>query len=92
MADINIVQAHAMTPAQARSAAQTVADKISQEYALKCEWRGDVLHFERSGVNGELTLGATQAQIVIRLGFLMGAFRSAIEAKVAANMKKVFAR
>lgn len=91
MADIHIVQEHTLTPAQARAAAQKVADKISQEYGLDCAWKGDVLHFERSGVDGELTLGASAAAMDIRLGFLMGAFASAIEAKVAASMKKVFA-
>ena len=50
MADISIVQAHSLTPEQAREAAQQVADKIAREYGLACNWEGDVLRFERSGV------------------------------------------
>ncbi|MDL2357504.1 MAG: polyhydroxyalkanoic acid system family protein, partial [Pseudomonadota bacterium] len=90
MADINIVQAHSMSPAKAREAAQQVADKMARDYQLDCQWDANVLTFARSGVQGALTLQARQAEMVIRLGFPMSAFSSAIEAKVADNMRKVF--
>lgn len=90
MADINIVHEHALTPKKAREAAQKVADTIAEEYDLECEWEGDVLYFERSGVKGSMTLEKQQVQMVIKLGFLMSAFSSTIEAKVTENMKKVF--
>ena len=90
MADITIVQEHHLTPKKAREAAQKVADKLADEFDLEYEWEGDVLHFERSGVQGSLTLDKAQAEIFIKLGFLMSAFASTIEAKVAENMKKVF--
>jgi putative polyhydroxyalkanoate system protein len=91
MADISIVQEHALTPGMARAAAQKVADKIATEYGLACRWDGDVLRFERSGVQGSLTLEAERAAMRIQLGFLMGAFASTIEAKVAESMRRVFA-
>jgi putative polyhydroxyalkanoate system protein len=91
MAAISIVQQHQLTPVTARAAAQQVADKLATEYALDCKWDGDVLRFERSGVNGSLTLEATRAALHIELGFLMSAFAPTIEAKVADKMKKVFA-
>ena len=90
MADINIVQEHHLTPKKAREAAQKVADKLAEDYDLEFEWEGDVLHFERSGVQGSLTLEKKQVEMFIRLGFLMSAFAPTIEAKVAENMKKVF--
>ncbi|RJG27042.1 polyhydroxyalkanoic acid system family protein [Massilia cavernae] len=90
MADISIVQDHSLTPEKARDAAQQVADKISREFDLACKWEGDVLRFERSGVNGSLTLRGQQARMQITLGFLMGAFAPTIRAKVAEKMQKVF--
>lgn len=90
MADISIVQAHSLTPERARAAAQEVADKIAREYGLSCNWDGNVLRFERSGVTGALTLSAQQAAMEIDLGFLMGAFAPAIRAKVAEKMQRVF--
>jgi putative polyhydroxyalkanoate system protein len=91
MADISITQQHQLSPVAARAAAQKVADKLAGEYGLQCKWEGDVLRFERSGVEGTLALGESQAALRIRLGLLMGAFRSTIEAKVAESMRKVFA-
>lgn len=90
MADINIVQAHSLNAEQARAAAQKVADKLAGDYQLSCAWRGDVLTFERSGVQGALTLLSQRAEMVISLAFPMSAFSAAIEAKVADSMRKVF--
>jgi putative polyhydroxyalkanoate system protein len=91
MTAISIVQPHALTPEYARSAAQKVADRMAGEYGLACRWDGDVLRFERSGVSGALTLQPQEAHMAITLGFPMSAFAGAIQAKVAENMKKVFA-
>jgi putative polyhydroxyalkanoate system protein len=91
MADISITQQHDLTPAAARAAAQKVADKLAADYGLACRWVGDVLHFERSGVTGALTLGEKQAALRIHLGFMMSAFASAIEEKVADRMRRTFA-
>ncbi|MGK5077706.1 polyhydroxyalkanoic acid system family protein [Janthinobacterium sp. HLX7-2] len=91
MADINIVQQHKLTAVKAREAAQQVADKLVQEYDLACAWDGDVLRFERSGVDGSLTLEKEQAQLHIKLGFMLSAFASTIEGKIAEKMRKVFA-
>ncbi|QNA90978.1 polyhydroxyalkanoic acid system protein [Massilia sp. Dwa41.01b] len=92
MADIQIVQEHKLSPERARAAAQQVADKVAAEFGMECRWDGeDVLRFERSGVEGALTLGEQRAALRIKLGFLMSAFGPAIEAKVADKMKRVFA-
>jgi putative polyhydroxyalkanoate system protein len=90
MADINIVQEHYLAPEQAREAAQQVADKLAEQFELTCRWDGDVLRFERSGVNGSLTLLPNQAHLQIALGFLFSAFSAQIEAKVSEKMRKVF--
>jgi putative polyhydroxyalkanoate system protein len=90
MSEISIVQEHGLNPEQARAAAQQVAQRIAAEYGLACTWDGDVLRFERSGVEGSLRLEGQRAAMRIRLGFFMGAFAPAIEAKVAEKMRKVF--
>ncbi|MET3134062.1 putative polyhydroxyalkanoate system protein [Oxalobacteraceae bacterium GrIS 1.11] len=90
MADINIVQEHTLTHKKAREAAQKVAEKMAKEYDLECVWDGDVLHFERSGVSGSLTLEKTCAQMQLKLGFLLSAFSAKIESKIMENMREVF--
>jgi len=90
MADISITQQHSLSPDAARGAAQKVADKLAGEYGLNCKWDGNILRFDRSGVEGSLALEERQAQLRIKLGFLMAAFASTIEQKVAESMRKVF--
>jgi len=91
MADIHIVQEHSLSPERARAAAQQVADKVAAEFGMQCRWDGDVLRFERSGVEGVLTLEEQRAALRIKLGFMMSAFGPAIEAKVSDKMRRVFA-
>ncbi|MCC2954248.1 polyhydroxyalkanoic acid system family protein [Massilia sp. IC2-477] len=90
MSEISIVQEHTLSPEQARAAAQQVAQKLAADYDLACKWDGDMLRFERSGVEGALSLEGQRAALRIRLGFFMSAFASSIEAKVAEKMRKVF--
>lgn len=90
MADISIVQEHGLSPDKARAAAHSVAERLGAEYGLDCRWEGDVLRFERSGVQGTLTLELRRASMRIELGFPMGMFAPAIEARVAESMRKVF--
>jgi putative polyhydroxyalkanoate system protein len=90
MPNVHIVQEHTLTPKKAREAAEKVALKLAEEFDLEYEWEGDVLHFERSGVNGSLTLTRHKAEMLIKLGFLFGAFAPVIEAKASEKMKKIF--
>lgn len=91
MADISIMQDHALSMEQARIAAQKVADQMVAEYEMVAEWSGDVLSFKRTGVSGTLSLAENHAHLEIALGFMLKGFASKIEEKVANNMKKVFA-
>jgi putative polyhydroxyalkanoate system protein len=90
MAEISIVQQHSLSPVAARSAADKVAQRLAADYGLACKWDGDVLRFERSGVDGALTLDGQNAALRISLGFFMSAFAPSIEAKVVEKMRKVF--
>jgi len=91
MADIHIVQEHHLTHKKAREAAEKVAEKLAEEFELTCKWDEDVLHFERGGVSGKLTLHKHKAEMKLKLGFMFSMFASTIEEKVTEKMKKVFA-
>lgn len=91
MADITIIHEHTLSMAQAREAAQKVADQMVADYEMVATWDGDVLSFKRSGVSGTLALAANRAQLDIELGFMLKAFAGKIEEQVGRNMEKVFA-
>jgi putative polyhydroxyalkanoate system protein len=90
MADISLTEQHNLSSAEARAAAQQVADQMSADYEMQCVWEADVLSFRRSGVSGTLTLSEGSAQLDITLGFMLKGFAKKIEAQVGNNMRKVF--
>ncbi len=90
MADITLVERHALTMVQARQVAQQVADQMQADYEVGYAWEGDVLVFKRSGVSGTLALTEGQAQLDIVLGFMLKGFRKKIEEQVGRNMHKLF--
>ena len=49
MADIELVKPHSLTVVKAKALVQQAADALAAEYGLSSEWRGDSLHFHRSG-------------------------------------------
>jgi putative polyhydroxyalkanoate system protein len=90
MADISITQAHALSLQQSKDAAQQVADRMAAEYEMTTHWDGDVLTFERSGLEGKLTLGDKQVQVDITLGGFFKTFAPMIEEKIGRNIAKTF--
>jgi putative polyhydroxyalkanoate system protein len=90
MADISIVQPHAMAPVAARAAAQQVADKVAADFGMECKWDGPVLRFEGSGVDGALVVGEKEARLDITLALMMKPFAPLAQEKLARKMRKVF--
>jgi putative polyhydroxyalkanoate system protein len=90
MADITIIQDHAMGMDDARAAAQKVADQMVIDYEMVAEWQEDVLSFKRTGFSGTLALTQGRAQLDITLCIMLKGFSKKIEEQVTKNMAKVF--
>lgn len=91
MATFSITQPHQMTLAEARSAAQTVADELANKFAMTCNWVDNLMTFQRVGVSGTLALHPTEARLDVELGIMLAGFSSMMEEKLARKMKTVFA-
>ncbi len=91
MADITLVENHALSMNDARAVAQKVADQMAADYEMTYAWEGDTLAFKRSGFSGTLALTEGRVQLDINLGFMLKGFKSKIEQQVGANMHKLFA-
>ncbi len=91
MADIDIRRAHHMSPADARKAADRMADKLGRKFGLAGDWDGDVLRFERPGVSGSLAMGPKDLHLVVTLGFLLKAMKGSIEQAIQHEMDELFA-
>jgi len=73
------------------AAAEKMAKRLQKEFDLDYEWDGDVLVFERSGVNGELTVGAKEVVMEVKLGFLLRMMKPTIERHIHENLDEIFA-
>lgn len=91
MADISIIQPHNMSLEDARSAAQKVADKLAEDFAVTSSWDQLVLSFQRVGVSGTLALLPSEAHLEVELGLMLKGFSSMIEEKLTRKMKSAFA-
>jgi putative polyhydroxyalkanoate system protein len=91
MADIELQRDHALGLKKAKAAAQKIADEMAESFDMESEWEGNVLHFSRSGVTGQMTVTKTSVEMNAKLGFLLAAFKPKIEAQIEKNFDKYFA-
>lgn len=91
MSDIKIRRPHAMSHDKARHAAEKMAKRLQKEFDLDYEWDGDVLVFERTGVNGELTVAPRHVEMEVKLGFLLRMMKPTIEKHINENLDEIFA-
>ncbi len=83
MSEILITRKHRLSMKKARAAAEHVAADLQKEFNLEYAWDEDgVLHFERSGVHGRLTLAKGAVTVQVRLGFLLIPFRASLEREI----------
>ena len=79
MSHIDIRHAHSLTHKQARKAVEDVALKLADRFGMDHRWEGDVLHFKRSGVDGQVALVPGALLVDARLGMLFAAMKGPIE-------------
>ena len=79
---IHIQYPHSKPHDEARQLAQQVAEEMKKEFSMDYRWDGDVLHFQRSGVTGQLTVAPAEVVVEAKLGFLLSALKPRIEAEV----------
>ena len=96
MADIHIHREHRLGLAKARKTAWQWAEAAEKKFGMECTViegkTSDVVEFTRAGVDGRLVVDADSFDLTARLGLLLGAFRSRIEAEIEENVDAVLAR
>jgi putative polyhydroxyalkanoate system protein len=90
MSTIELKRDHALGLKKAKAAAQRVADEMEREFGMDCEWDGNVLRFQRTGVSGELVVQRAHVEVHAKLGFLLAAFKGRIEETIHRNFDEYF--
>lgn len=85
MSQILIERAHNLKPKALRTMTERLAERLAEQYEMRCHWEGDQLFFKRTGVKGCVRLAKDTVHIEVELGFLFLAF----EKKIRQEIEKV---
>jgi putative polyhydroxyalkanoate system protein len=89
MPQISIQRRHNLSHDEARAAAEKVAAHLKERFDLDYHWQGDVLQFNRTGVNGKMVVNPSDLRLDVQLGFMLGMFATSIEREIHKNLDEV---
>jgi putative polyhydroxyalkanoate system protein len=89
MSTISIRRPHSLTPQKAQGVANSMAAELEREYGVRSTWKGNTLHFERSGVNGTLRLAPRELLLDVKLGLMLFALRDSIAAQIERKLDQL---
>lgn len=90
MSHIVVQRDHDLTLDQSRHAAETLAEELAERYDISRHWQDDSLHFERSGVSGQIDLEPGRLRISVRLGFLLVPLKQRLEQEIHRQLDDLF--
>ncbi|MEA3639237.1 MAG: polyhydroxyalkanoic acid system family protein [Lamprobacter sp.] len=92
MSKIHVARPHHLGLEAARAEVERIAARVRDEYGADYHWHGDVLHFKRSGLSGQIAVAEDGMDLSIQLGLLLSAMRGQIEARLTRKIDEVLAR
>jgi putative polyhydroxyalkanoate system protein len=91
MSDIKVRRNHSLPLEEARTAAEKVAARLKKDFDLEYAWKRHVLHFERTGVHGELHVTDHDVRLEANLSFLLAFLKPRIEREIDEQFDRYFA-
>ncbi|GLK91484.1 polyhydroxyalkanoic acid system family protein [Pseudomonas turukhanskensis] len=82
MARITVERSHTLGLDGARAKAEALAERLAGEYAVRYQWKGDVLEFKRSGADGTIKVGEDSVRVELSLGLLLSAMSGTIKREI----------
>lgn len=92
MSNISLRQRHNKNPDELRELISQMAKKLDERYQITSRWlNDDQVEVARSGIKGRITLSDNEVKVDIKLGLMMGAFKSKIESEISRSMAEKLA-
>ena len=88
MADISLKRTHSLGLKGAHAAANKMAEKLGEKFALTSSWVGNTMNFTRPGVNGTLAISESDMKLEVTLGFMLKMMKGPIEQSVHEQLDK----
>ncbi len=91
MATIRVERTHQLGRQTVRDKVEALAERLSREYQLRCQWRGDQLEVQRSGVKGHIAIDERKVRIELSLGLLLSAMRGPLQKEIETALDRELA-
>jgi putative polyhydroxyalkanoate system protein len=82
MSTILVRRRHDLGLTGAKRLAETVARRLQNDYGGSFTWKGNDLHFRRTGASGTVAVTSEGFQVRLELGLLLSPLRSVIEREI----------
>jgi len=92
MSKIHVAREHHLGLDAARAEVERIAARVRDEYGAEYEWDGDVLHFKRTGISGEIAVAEDSMDLRIKLGLLLTPMKPQIEERLTRKIDEALAR
>ena len=92
MANIHIKHTHQLKRDEARTLVEEIAKDLQGKLNAEYAWKGDSLHFQRSGASGCIDVGDDFVECKIKLGMLLSPMKEKIQASIEKKMHKILIR
>jgi putative polyhydroxyalkanoate system protein len=90
VSDIDIHAHHTLSHEEALNAADELSCALAKKFDIDYGWEDDVIHFERPGVNGQITIQQTELRIQAKLGFMLMMLKGPIEQEIVSYLREHF--
>jgi putative polyhydroxyalkanoate system protein len=87
---IDIHAYHTLSHEDALNAADELSVDLAEKFGIDYGWDEEVIHFERPGVNGQITVMEKELRIQANLGFMLMMLKGPIEQEIVRYLKDHF--
>ena len=90
MSSIDIHAHHTLSHDEALEAADQLSCDLSEKFGIDYGWEGEVIHFERPGVHGQILVTEKELHIQAQLGFMLMMLKGPIEQEIVRYLEDHF--
>jgi putative polyhydroxyalkanoate system protein len=90
MAEIQLVRPFSVPVTEAKARVQKTADELAAEYHLKSEWQGNTLHFDRTGLHGQIEVSGREIRLDVHLSLLLRPLKTKLVSRIENKFERLF--
>lgn len=90
MPSIDIRKPHQLSMQEAHAVVDQVAARMQEKLGVTGEWKGDTMHFSRTGVSGTIAVQADVIVVNVQLGLMMSPFKGMVEQEIQRKLDQHF--